>query len=112
MKIHKGLSLERWFTFSLFEQLANVGTDIERVINWKKKENIDYSEKAFARALELLDLTILDDKNKGGKLRELLRMREILIDYFVYDNQYNSNDKMWQDYFYQFNYAAAIQNGK
>ncbi len=112
MRIHKGLDQERWSKFTLFEQLANVVTDIERVIGWKKRGNLDYSRKAFDRALELLDLTISDKKNKHGTLRELLRVREALIDYFLYDNQYLSDDKGWQDYFYQFNYAAAIQRGK
>jgi len=112
MMIHKDLEPSRWFKFSLFEQLANIGTDIERTIQWKKNGNLQYSQDAFWRALELLDFTIADPKNKGGSLKELLRMREVLIDYFIYDNEYSSTDKSWQDYFYQFNYAAAMQKGK
>ena len=110
--IHKGLGPERWFTFSLFEQLANVGTDIERVIFWRKNNNKEQSEKAFERALELLDLTIADKKNRGSTLKELVRMREALVDYFVFDNEYGSTDKAWQDYFFAFNYAAALAKGK
>ena len=110
--IHKNLTPEHWFTFSLFEQLANVGTDIERVIFWKNKNNVDYSQKAFERALELLDLTIADPKNKGPRLKELLRVRETLIDHFVYDNEYATTDELWQKYFFDFNYAAALRRGK
>ena len=73
--IHKDLTLERWRQLSLFEQLANVGMDIERTLQWKKNGNQDYSAKAFERALELLDLTIADPKNKRGCLKELLRTR-------------------------------------
>ena len=54
MIIHKGLH-ERWHQFSLAEQLANVGTDVERAIRWKEKNNPDFSQKAFERSLELLD---------------------------------------------------------
>lgn len=110
--IHKNLSQEHWFTFSLFEQLANVGCDVERAIMWRKAGNVDYKKQAFERALELLTLTIIDPKNKGAKRKELTRVREVLIDYFVYDNEYGSTDKQWQDYFYQFNYAAALQKGR
>ena len=112
MKIHTTLTPERWQSLSLFEQLANVGTDIERAINWRKRNNTEYSENAFLRALELLDFTIADPKHRGAILKELVGTREQLIDYFVYDNEYHSDDKTWQNYFFQFNYAAALQRGR
>lgn len=110
--IHKDLTLERWCRFSLFEQLANVGCDIERTIQWKKKGNALYSQQAFERAHELLGLTIQDPKNKGPRLKELLRAREALVDYFMYDNIYGSTDEAWQQYFWDFSYAAALQRGR
>jgi hypothetical protein len=111
MIIHKDLAAGRWFELSLVEQLANVGSDIERTIQWKKKGNLEYSKAAFYRALELLDLTVADPKNKS-RTREILRTREALVDHFVYDNSYKSTDEQWQKYFYQFNYAAALRRGK
>ena len=110
--IHKDLQPERWFQFSLFEQLANVGTDVERVIYWRKNNNVEFSNKAFERVLELLDLTIADPKNRGSILKELTRVREVLVDYFVFDNEYGSSDDLWQQYFFAFNYAAALQRGR
>lgn len=112
MKIHTNLTLERWCRFSILEQLANVGTDIERAIQWRRVQNLDYSQQAFARALELLDLTIADPKNVRGKRKEILRVREALIDHFVYDNEYQTTEEFWQQYFYDFNYAAAVARGK
>ena len=111
--MHKDLAGGRWFSFSLLEQLANVGSDVQRTVVWKQKGDLEYSQKAFERALELLDLTIADPKHKGrGALRELLRVREALIDHFMYDNDYNTTDEIWQKYFYEFNYAAALQRGR
>lgn len=81
------------------------------LLDGKKKGNLEYSNQAFERALDLLALTVADPKNKK-RLKEILRTREALIDYFIFDNEYKSNDKIWQDYFYQFNYAAAIQKGR
>jgi hypothetical protein len=112
MFIHKGLAAGRWFKFTFCEQLANVGMDIERTIQWRKRGNIEYSQQAFERALELLDLTIADPKNRGGKRRELCRVRETLVDHFVYDNEYQTTDESWSKYFFEFNYAAAIARGK
>lgn len=109
--IHKQLASGRWFELSLMEQLANVGSDVYRTILWKNKTDLEYSRQAFDRALELLDLTIADPKNRK-RLKEILRVREALIDYFLYDNEYQSTDELWQNYFYQFNYAAAIARGR
>ncbi|MBA2306963.1 hypothetical protein H0W26_02420 [Candidatus Dependentiae bacterium] len=110
MIIHQHLSPEHWFTFSLFEQLANIGCDIARASRWKKKGNSEYSEQAFERALELIDLTVVDPKNRK-RLKEILRVREALIDFFVYDNQYNSTDEAWEKYFFAYSYAAALKRG-
>lgn len=101
---HQGLAKGRWQNFSLFEQIANIGSEVERAILWREK-NKDYAKLAFERALELLDLTITDPKNKL-RLKELVRLREVLVDYFVFDNQYLSSDKLWRNYFYPFTYAA------
>lgn len=111
MTVHKDLASGRWFELSLIEQLANIGMDIERCIKWKQKGNQDYSRAAFERALDLLYLTVEDPKNRN-RLREILRTREALIDHFVYDNEYNTTDQQWQNYFYQFNYAAATSKGR
>jgi hypothetical protein len=104
---HKNLSAGRWKELSFFEQMANVGSEVERTIQWKKKKNADYSQRAFERALELLDLTVADKKNKK-RLRELLRVREVLADHFVFDNIYKSTNQNWQNYFLAFNFAARI----
>lgn len=102
---HKQLAKGRWFKLSLSEQLSNVGSEVERTILWKNKNNLDYSNKAFERALELLDLTVEDTKNKF-RLKEILRLREALVDYFLFDNQFSSSDELWRKYFYSFNFAA------
>lgn len=103
---HQGLTKEKWFSMNIFEQMANVGSEVHRTISWREK-NADFSRKAFDRGLELLDLTIDDPKNRS-RLKELLRTREALVDYFIYDNEYKSTDQQWQNYFYSFNYAARL----
>lgn len=102
---HKQLASGSWSKLSFMEQMANIGSEVERTISWKNKKNRDYSNLAFERSLELLDLTIENSKNKS-RLKELLRLREILADYFVFDNEYSSSDQLWRNYFYPFNFAA------
>lgn len=103
---HKNLAQGRWFELSFFEQMANIGSEVERAIKWRDK-NAEYSRFASDRALELLDLTISDIKNRS-RLKELFRLREVLADYFYFDNIYKSTDQSWQRYFYSFNYAANL----
>lgn len=109
--IHTGLSGERWNRFSLFEQLANVGTDVERATRYQNKGDMEASNQAVERALELLDFTIADPKNKR-LLKELVRVRAMLADYFFGINEFNFTAEFWYQYFYDFNYAAALQRGR
>jgi len=88
--------------------MANIGAEIGRAINWKNKDK-KMSRACFERGLELLDFTIEDPKNKK-RLRELLRVRETLSDYFMFDNIYGSSDEKWNNYFYPFNYVCRAKN--
>jgi hypothetical protein len=98
----------RWNKLTFFQQMANVGSEVIRAINWKER-NAEYSKIAIDRGLALLDLTINDVKNhQHGRLRELLRVRETLVDYFYFDNIYKSSDSSWNNYFLAFNYAANV----
>jgi len=104
---HKDLTQQKWNQFSIFEQMANIGSDVFRAIKWKNKGEERSSRLAFERALELIDLTVEDPKNLK-RLGEILRVRECLTDYFVGDNIYKSSESLWQNYFYQFNWAARL----
>ncbi len=103
---HRELASGRWRELRFFDQMANVGAEIGRTVAWKEKGRPDFSRRAFERALELLDLTIGDPKNRN-RLKELVRVREALADHFVFDNQYQSSDESWQRYFHPFEYAAS-----
>jgi hypothetical protein len=107
MKIqHKDLQ-KRWQNLSFFEQMANIGSEVERALNWQEKGNQQYCILAFERALELLDFTTEEIK-EVHRLRELKRVRECLVDYFTWHNYYGSSARLWHNYFYAFNYAARL----
>jgi hypothetical protein len=106
---HSGISQERWSSFSLFEQMANIGSEVERAIKWKEKNNPEYSQLSFYRSLELVDLTI-NDRKHSVHLKEITRLRECLVDFFAGENNYCSSNNNWSKYFYPFNFAARSNN--
>ena len=102
---HKDLASGRWNKMPLCEQMANIGSEVNRALNWRVKNNAEYSRSAFERALELVDLT-LGSISGFSKLKEIARLREAMVDYFFGTNQFNSTDASWRKYFGHFNYAV------
>ena len=102
---HKELAAGRWKDLSFCEQMANIGSEIERALIWRAKNNVAYSRSAFERALELTDLT-LETASGFARLKEIARIRESMVDYFAGANQYGSTDASWRQYFLHFTYAA------
>jgi hypothetical protein len=103
---HKDLTIARWGKLSLVEQLAHIGSEVIRATRWQKKGNAEYAMLAFYRALELTDCTLAQSLN-NATLRELARMREMLVDYFIGKNIYGSTASSWQSYFGAFTFAAS-----
>lgn len=89
---------EKWQKLSLAEQMGNIGAEVSRVIHWHKKKDKESKEKALWRALELIDLTI-SDKRWRGRLLEICRLREVICDFFLENNQYKISSKFLKDYF-------------
>lgn len=76
MTLHVELAAGRWAGLSLVEQLANVGSEVDRSIRAWEARRTDRFELALARALELFDLMASDRRWRGPRLREVLRSRE------------------------------------
>jgi len=103
--LHHDLSQEQWNSISIIDQMANIGTDVGRAINWAEKDK-NKSNAACERAIELLDLTISDPKNTDH-LKELCRVREIVTSYFYADGAYGYTADSLNDYFTYYAYASA-----
>jgi hypothetical protein len=102
---HAGLAAGRWKKLPFVERMANIGSEVERALKWREKHNIEYSDRAFERALELVDLT-LEYPDKRSHLKELARLREALVDYFCGANEFRSSESSWRKYFSPFTFAA------
>lgn len=99
---HESLAAGRWQELTLCEQLGNVGSEVSRATSWTKKNNLMLAEKARERALELLDLTVADQKKVESQRKEILRVREALCDFWWGENEFKSTSEDFEKYFMTF----------
>ena len=107
---HKDLASGEWHKLSLIEQMANIGSEINRVLKWRNK-NQKLFEGAAERTLELLDLTITDPRWAGfkGRLKEIIRLKELFCGIISGGEKYNSTLNDLNRYFYQFALAHRLK---
>ncbi len=107
MEVHTSLANGRWHQFTLMEQLAHVGSEVDRAVHWKKKGETEHAQSAATRALELIDLTLADQR-WNGRQKEIARAREVLCDHFFGKNEYETSDVSLQRYFLSFGLFVAL----
>jgi len=111
MTSHAGLAAGRWTAFSLAEQLANVGSEVDRAITAWGAQRLDRFDRALGRALELFDLTAADDRWRGHRRREILRAREEFCRLFFDDSAAADAAPTLSRYFLRFALLARRQTG-
>lgn len=101
---HPQLADGRWFQLTLSEQLGNVGSEVGRMARARGR-NEELAQRAFERALELLDLTLADARWRG-RLKEIARARELLCDAAEGGRDYGTRLEDIDRYFLAFAVAA------
>ncbi|KKQ68454.1 MAG: hypothetical protein A2626_00825 [Candidatus Nealsonbacteria bacterium RIFCSPHIGHO2_01_FULL_38_55] len=86
-EIHKGLAGGRWNNYSKEIQILNIAAELSRTKNWLLKGDAKEAGNCLVRALELTDLTINDRKWRGPCLKELLRWRGVLAEFYINQNK-------------------------
>jgi hypothetical protein len=109
---HPELAAGRWFTLSLAAQLGNVGSEYERALTWKARGDKPRFDHAFARLLELLDLTIADSRWRNHRLKELTRLREVICDELFNETPEFIHPSDLREYFLYFGILARNQRDK
>ena len=104
--VHGAGLAERWGTLDLLEQMAHVGSEVERSIRAHESGRRERWENALARALELLDLTAGDDRWRGPRRREVLRAREEFCRLFFDEDAPPGSAEGLRRYFLRFAVAA------
>jgi len=104
--LHRDLAEGRWASLTLAEQLGNVGADVGRAIRAGAAGDHARSASAVDRALDLLDLTLADDRWAGPRRREIARVREVVCDFLLGDNAYGSTAQSMEAWFMAYALAA------
>lgn len=96
---------QRWRALSFFEQMGNIGSEVGRAAMRARKHQTAERDRALVRALELLDDTIADPRWRW-RLKELCRVRELLVDTFWGIAEYGDTPEKLEKYFFQFALAT------
>jgi hypothetical protein len=91
---------------TLVEQLAHVGSEVERTLRARDQSLTERYNRAADRALELFDLTAADDRWAGARRREILRAREYFCRVCFGDDAEVDAPAYLRRYFLQFATAA------
>lgn len=101
---HTTLAQGRWQTFSLMEQMGNIGSEVGRAMRAQGKDDNTF-HSAVGRALELFDLTLADPRH-SKRLKEIARAREVFCAATLGDGVYHTTLADLDRYFFQFAFAA------
>lgn len=99
--IHENLVAGRWMRLTLAEQLANIGSEVSRILHWRESGDRTASEQALQRALELLDLTLTNSR-LPARVLELARLRDVLCAVFLGTDEYDIPAEALENYFLPF----------
>lgn len=110
---YKSLEIDkdRWYKFSLAEQLGNIGSEVDRYVGLSSI-NKEYALDALYRAIDLIDITKSDPRWKGPRRKEINRVKAMLCDTTLGDNEFKTPIKYFQDYFLDFAIVARTRAGK
>ena len=79
---HTGLTLERWMSFTVDQQILMIGNEMNRAGKLRNPDDRERRANAYERVLCLTDLTIQANPRKGLK-RELLLWRDLAARLFM-----------------------------
>jgi hypothetical protein len=84
------MNLEKWQKFSKEDQILNIAAELSRAKFWLERKDEFQVLNCLNRAFELMDLTINASRHQRI-LKELLRLREVLSQFYI-DKNKNIND--------------------
>lgn len=98
---------KRWGNFSMWQQMLAVGSEVGRARSCDDVRDETGKHRALERALELLDFTIADPRWHNHRLRELLRIRELVADQYLNGGEYDARLGDLEDYFKPYGYRVG-----
>lgn len=102
----------RWHERTIVEQLAHVGSEVERTLRARAAGQQMRFDHALSRALQLFDLTAADPRWRGHRRREILRAREEFCRLLFEEEAVPGSEDGLRRYFLAFAVAARLQAGR
>ena len=75
------MDASRWYAMSVSEQILNIGGEVQRAVQRKEKGDPEGARDFLKKAMEWLELSKSDPKNKN-RVEELTLAGEEVEDYF------------------------------
>lgn len=75
------MEIERWRNFTKSQQFLIIGSELMRAKTWQKKDREKFTS-ALERALDLIDLTLCDNKWQNN-LSMILWLREEIAKFYT-----------------------------
>ena len=98
---------ERWGRFTTFEQMGNIGSEVGRAFNSKKRGDEAAMQGAMVRALELFSATVeILTKQKSVRAKEVLRSRDQFLTLLTSPNATPDELDALEKYFMRFALTA------
>ena len=107
---HEGITLDRWKAFPFPDQIIMVSNDVHRAKACLERRDFRSARLACGRALDLFDLTVQAlGPTSPGRLRELLRWREVLAGESVRDEPDLRTNLLLLETLLRFSHRSAAQ---
>lgn len=101
-----------WTRMSLAEQLGNVGSEFDRAVRWRQKNQARLAMNAALRALDQLDRTLSDERHAGPPRKELARLRDEVCKELFENRVNNQSSYNLQKYFLSMAILAQRNKGR
>lgn len=109
--IHKELAAGGWQKYTLVEQMANIGSEVHRSIKRFREKDEARFQNEFYRALELFDLTLMDERWKGRR-KEIARAREVFCSVMLDSHLYPDLEKEFESFEKYYMWFAVKAQGR
>ena len=91
-------SFSKWFEMPLKVQLGNIGSEVNRAIHFRQKNEPEKAARYCKKAIEFLKIIKMDPKNVHRQ-KEFDEAILELEDHFLGKNFYNTSDETIQRYY-------------
>lgn len=74
------LLMTNWQELSIYEQMANVGSEVQRLFTWQERGKPEMATRAAERAVDLVEKTMADQKNQRYR-KELQKLKQLIVEF-------------------------------